>query len=320
MMGVFDQPHILELFGRQFGLASVRQLGELGLDGDRRLRARKRGLIAPVGGGVVRMAGAPESFEGRAMGAQLAAGPGSCLSSFTAGSLDGVRKMPRDLVHVLVHERTEPTLPPGAVLHRSSWIDPEVDLRRRADGLVVTSPLRTLFTLAADCSVDQFGRAAEDYWRLGLVSPEEAAAYLAHVRRQGRTGVRVFARWLERVADRPRPTGSGAEFDLLPHLRAVGLPDPVLQHPVTLLTGATVHLDIAYLPARLAVEPGSSWFHGGDAAMRSDYERDAQCGLVGWQVMRFDEVQLRAPRYCARQVLGVYQHRRTVLAAATIAS
>ncbi len=266
------------------------------------------------------MAGAPESFEGRAMAAQLAAGPGGCLTSFTAGRLDGVRKMPHDVIHVLVHERHEPTLPPDAVLHRSSWIDPEVDIRTRADGLALTSPLRTLFSLAAECTLDQFSRAAEDLWRLGLVSPDEAAAYLARVRRQGRTGVRRFSEWLERVASRPRPTGSGLEFDLLAHLRAVGLPEPVLQHPLTLRTGVTIHLDIAYPPARLAVEPGSLWFHGGDDRVRADYERDAECGLLGWQVMRFDDVQLRAPRHCARQVLGVYQHRCSIISAAKIAS
>lgn len=317
---MFLQPDILQLFGRQFGLASVRQLSELGIDGDRRLRARRRGLIEPVGGGVVRMLGSVESFESRAMAALLAAGPGSGLTSFTGGALHGLRKMPRHPLHVLVHERTKPSLPADAVLHRSSWIDPEVDLHLRADGLTVTSPLRTLFTLAAACGVHQFARSAEDSWRLGLVTPDDAAHYLAHVRRSGRTGVRVFAEWLERVAERPRPTGSGAEFDLLPHLRAVGLPEPVLQHPLTLPTGVTIHLDIAYPPVKLAVEPGNTWFHGGDAGTRAGFERDIQCGLLGWQVMRFDELQQRVPRHCAKQVLGVYRTRHALFSGSNVVS
>lgn len=317
---MLDQPHILQLFGRQFGLASVRQLSALGIDGDRRLRARRRGLIEHVGGGVVRLIGSVESFESQAMGVLLAAGPGSGLTSFTGGALHGLRKMPRRPIHVLVVEGTKPSLPADAVLHRSSWIDPDVDLRLRADGLMVTSPLRTLFMLAAACATDQFARAAEDCWRLGLVTPDEAADYLAHVRRSGRTGVRVFAEWLEGVAGRRRPTGSGAEFDLLPHLRAVGLPEPALQHPLTLPTGVRIHLDIAFPPVKLAVEPGNTWFHGGDAGTRAGFERDIQCGLVGWQVMRFDEVQQRVPRHCAKQVLGVYRARYALFFGNNVAS
>ena len=46
-----------------------------------------------------------------------------------------------------------------------------------------------------------------------------------------------------------------------------GLPEPIRQHPLLLLTGELIHLDIAWPEVRLAVEPGHSWWHGGDTRM-----------------------------------------------------
>jgi very-short-patch-repair endonuclease len=131
--------------------------------------------------------------------------------------------------------------------------------------------------------------------------------------------VTALAAWLEQVAERERPTGSGAEFDLLPHLDAAGLPRPCLQHEVTLLTGVTIHLDIAWPKVKLDVEPGHSAFHSGEA-VRRDYQRDNELGRLGWQVMRFDEIQQRAPKWCAMQVAEVYRVRAAHLQVASRAA
>ena len=37
------------------------------------------------------------------------------------------------------------------------------------------------------------------------------------------------------------------------------------------------------------------WWHGGDARQRLDQARDAACGEVGWQIVRFDEPSCRRP-------------------------
>lgn len=98
---------------------------------------------------------------------------------------------------------------------------------RRDDGLLVATPLRTLFGLAATLHPFRFARAAEDAWNLGLITPEAAADYLERHRCRGKDGVSVLEEWLDGVVGRERPAQSGLEQLLLECLAAVGLPEPV---------------------------------------------------------------------------------------------
>jgi hypothetical protein len=167
-----------------------------------------------------------------------------------------------------------------------------------------------LFGLAADFGQFRFERAAEDAWHLGLVTPAAAADYLERHRCRGKDGVATMDAWLERVLGRSRPAQSDLELDLLDALGHVGLPEPVRQHPLRLPTGDTIHLDIAWPALRLAVEPGASWWHGGDLGQRRDHARDRACGELGWHVVRFDETLRANPLAAARQVLTIYVQRR----------
>jgi very-short-patch-repair endonuclease len=97
--------------------------------------------------------------------------------------------------------------------------------------------------------------------------------------------------------------------DLAAALRDMGLPDPVRQHPLQLRSGETIHLDLAYLDARLGLEPGATWWHGGDLRTRRDAGRDRACDEIGWRILRFDEVELRDIQRCARQVAAIRRSR-----------
>ena len=135
----------------------------------------------------------------------------------------------------------------------------------------------------------RFERAAEDVWHHGLVSPEQAWDYLQAVRRSGRSGVCRMETWLEKAALRPRPAQSGLELALLSIIEQAGLPEPQRQYPLRLPWGELIHLDLAWPALKLAVEPGHSWWHGGDLRQRHDQARDRACGAMGWLVVRFDE-------------------------------
>ena len=141
----------------------------------------------------------------------------------------------------------------------------------RPDGLRVATPLRTLFRLAWVFNQHRFERAAEDAWHLGLVTPDAAADYLAAVRRSGRAGVIKFEHWLERMSFRKEPSQSGLEQDVIDAICRAGLPEPERQLPLILPSGEMIHVDAAWPAVRLGVEPGHSWWHGGDppAAGRS---------------------------------------------------
>lgn len=303
----------LEVLGRQFWVADVAQLVAAGLSARTIARARRSGLLVGMLPGVVRLAGAAETFEARAMALQLHAGSPSFLSGPTAGRLLGLRGMPRNPVQITVPETKRLQVSTWARHVRTSWIDPDVDVVERPDGLRIAQPLRMLFGLAGQFPQRFLERAAEDAWHLGLVRPDDAAEYLAAIRRSGRGGVRRFEEWLRCVDASRRPSQSGFELDVLQVIRDVGLPEPARQHELTLLTGEVIHLDLAWPAVRLGVEPGHSWWHGGDLGQRRDQARDRACDAIGWRIIRFDEEDRKDLARIGRELRAIYAERRRSL-------
>lgn len=314
MAGVINRPDVLHFLAGHHWVATVDQLRGLGVSDQVLSRARRRGEVVNVVRGLVTVPGIELTFEGRALAGQLAAGYEAFVSGPTAAALLGLRSMPRRVVEVTVREDRRVTLPAWARLAHTSWIDDAEDFTVRPDGLRVAQPLRMLFGLAAQFNQHRFERAAEDAWHLGLVSPAQAADYLASIRRQGRTGVARFEAWLEKTGERARPSQSGLELDFVDLLAAVGLPTPERQHPLVLASGETIHLDLAWPAARLAIEPGHTWWHGGDAGMRRDAARHRGCDEVGWRVIPYDESAMEDPAGTARQVFTIYRDRVATIA------
>lgn len=295
----------LALLGRQHWVASTSQLNALGLGRRAVDHLKVRQILTPCLPGVVQLGGVPTSENSRRMAALLYIGEDVALTTQTGGSVYGLRRMKHPLVHVIVSEVRKPRAADWIRVHRTSWLD-EGDIAISPDGLRVLAPLRLLFELAAVLPGSRFFDAAEDMWHKGLVAPTYARDFLQAARRRGRTGVARLEEWLERIADQPSPMMSGLETSFSTALERAGLPIPARQFPILLLNGIEIHYDLAYPDAKLGLEPGHSWWHGGDARARADNDRDAWCAEVGWQTMRFDEVQLRNEEVCARTVRNAY--------------
>ncbi len=308
-----NRSDVLEHFATHHWVASRRQLTELKVSTAALEHARRRGLVVGVARGVVAVAGVELTWEGKALVAQLTAGREAFVSGPSAGVVHGLRNMPRQRIEISIHERRHATLPSWGRLLRTSWIVENRDVVERDDGLRVATPLRTLFGLAGQFNQFRFERAAEDVWHRQLASPADAAEYLAMIRRSGRTGVRRFNEWLERVTARQRPAQSGLELDFVALIARVGLPTPQRQHPVVLANGVTIHLDLAWPEAFLAVEPGHSWWHGGDLGQRADQGRQRACDEVGWRVIPYDESGVEDPVATARQIRAIYRKRVAML-------
>ena len=77
----------------------------------------------------------------------------------------------------------------------------------------------------------------------------------------------------------------------------------------SLANGESIHFDLAWPDVRLAVEPGHSWWHGGDLRQRLDQDRDRGCSELGWLVVRFDETMLRDLDEAARQIRRIHVRR-----------
>lgn len=307
---MLHRPGVIPLLGSQAWVAHVRQLAGIGVSRQSVADAVRRGALEQVMSRVVGLPGHWDTFEGRCMVAQLAAGPTSYLSGTTAARLLGLRQMPVRPIRVTVDETLRVRLPDWAVLCRTSWPDAAQQLVG-PHPLRVSTPARMLFDLAALLPDARFRRAAEDAWHRELITPAEAANFLQQVRRQGRTGVARFEAWLDGVManDQVRPAESGLEQLLVELARRAGLPEPVRQYPLTLVDGRTIRLDLAWPDTRFAIEPGHSWWHGGDLAQRADQERDRQCAIVGWQVVRYDESVWTRRDATVGEIASMYRSR-----------
>ena len=284
------------------------QLATLGVSRQAVAKAVDAGLVCRVARGVVGVPVAWDTFEGRAMAAQLTTRRQGFLTGVTAARLYGVRRMPTSPIEVCLPEVQRSPVPSWVRLVKTSWPDDEVR-PERDDGLIVASPLRTLFRLASQFTQNRFERAAEDAWHLGLVNPRQAADYLARIRRKGLAGVAHFDTWLAKSSTMTRPATTSLERLVVELCHRADLPEPVRQHPIVLPSGEVVHLDIAWPEVRFAVEPGHSWWHGGDLAQRSDQNRDRACLQVGWQVVRYDESVWEHQDDTVRELRELYRQR-----------
>jgi hypothetical protein len=303
-----DRPDVMRLFATQHWVAHTSQLRDLDVSEDMVYRARRRGVLASPVRNVVALAAVDLDLEGRAMAAQLAVGAEAFVSGTTAGVLHGLRAMPHRPIEVTVREDRRVTLPDWGRLVRTSWIDDDVDIDVRASGLRVARPLRMLFRLAKVFNQHRFERAAEDVWLRKLATPDEAATYLTSIRRRGLTGVARFETWLQKTDLRPRPSQSGLELDFVDVIERLGLPTPARQHPLRLPSGDVIHIDLAWPHIRLGVEPGHSWWHGGDLRAAADSRRDRACDEVGWRILRYTEDEQRAPD-TLRELRAIYRQR-----------
>jgi hypothetical protein len=120
-------------------------------------------------------------------------------------------------------------------------------------------------------------------------------------------------RWLDVALDQGRPAQSGLELDLIEALRSVGLPEPVRQHPLDLPSGHRIHVDIAWPDLRLCVEPGHSWWHGGNEGVRRDNERALGALAIGWETIALDESLRCDPHQAALMIRRAFEHRTALL-------
>jgi hypothetical protein len=303
------RPDVLSIFQRQHGLAALDQLLATGVSRSSIDRARGRGAIETLLPGVFILTGTELTFSAKCIAALLYFGPNAYLFGKTAAALHGCRGVGRETVHVRVPANAHVhELPRWLKARRSVW-RLDGDVVTIAHGLRVSSPLRTLFDMASLVNQYRFDRIAEDLWHLKLVTPPAASVYLEHARRSGRRGVARFEAWVERTMDRPLPAQSGLELDLIDEIVGAGLPEPVRQHPLILASGELIHIDVAWPHIQFGLEPGHSWWHGGDLQVRKDYARDNACGELGWFIRRLDEEQCADRRETARLVKSLYDSR-----------
>jgi very-short-patch-repair endonuclease len=266
---------------RQHGVASRRQLLELGMSRRSIERRLAGGRLHPVLRGVYAVGRPGITRRGQWMAAVLSCGPGAALSHGSAAALWGVApERPTDPVQVSVRRANGRGRPGVEVHRRSSLKDRDVTVR---EGIPTTAIVRTLLDLAAELSQGRLERAVNEADRLDLIDPDSLRAVLAA--HHGQPGVRRLRELLDRRTF--RLTASELERRFLSLAREAGLPPP--------LTGQLVNgfeVDFYWPGLGLVIETDGLRYHRTPGQQARDRLRDQAHALAGLTALRFTHAQV----------------------------
>jgi very-short-patch-repair endonuclease len=244
-----------------------------------------KGVLIPVGGGVVRHAAYPTSGEQRILAAVLAAGDGGVASHMSAAALwrlDGLAR-PDPAVEVTVTRPRHPRAVPG-IVHRTVDLGPaDVEPRQL---IPRTTAARTLLDIAGRLGPSELEAALDDAERRGLVWRPHLRWRIEDLRRRGRQGVPALVDLLDRTEGRPLGD-SWLEQAAIRHIVAAGLPVPRVQVTRRKAGGGIARVDLFWDDARLVVELAGHGTHSTRRQRQCDAERAARLGLESWQVVEF---------------------------------
>jgi hypothetical protein len=274
---------IAKLGSRQYGLVELGQLAAVGVRRhhvDRRLAS---GHLERVRPGVFIIAGVPPTFEQAVLAAVLAAGPHAVVSHTTAAEIWGLPFIETDAIELTTF-RPHWARMPGVRAHRTiAFLACEHTVRRR---IPLTTVARTLVDLSGSFSVAQLGRMADRALRKGTLRLEDLRKCVTGLApAPGRHPSRIMG-VLRRRLRGYEPGESDLEMRFVRGLVAAGLPEPVLQHRIT-LGKRRCRIDLSYPESKIAIEVDSWEYHGTRSAFDDDRARANDLVVAGWRVFRF---------------------------------
>ncbi len=269
----------------QYGVVSREQCLEAGLTERTVLRRVQQGALERLGPNSFRIAGAPPTWHGAVRAALFDAGPSALVSHRSAARLhhfDGFRD---DLVEVLMPHRARRRVA-GVVVHGTHRL--QRSDRTVVDGLPATTPMRTVFDLAAVVDRDALARAVDAAVRDGGVTVAGLQRRLRTERRTGLAGVRAL--------DAVLPDSGGhsrLERMFLALCRRFALPRPVLQQVHRARGRFVARVDFRFAGSDLVVEVNGQAAHVTRTQRARDAERQAELLLLGIRVLTFTYEQVR---------------------------
>ena len=248
----------------------------------RQFQARtKSGLYVRMQPPVVRLAGAPVTWEQQVLAACMAAGPGAAASHRSAALLWALRGFERAPVEITVPADRCPRLS-HVVLHRS----PTVDLVRYR-GIPVTTVASTLLVLGSVVDGAVLESAVEDAILRRLTTYERLVEMVDRLGRSGRDGTAALRRLLEERGPGVA-TESVLEDGMARLLRRAGIDDFERQYEV-----GGVRLDFACPDKKLGIEVNGLAFHSGADDLARNWRKLNRLLALGWRILQFTWADIR---------------------------
>jgi len=286
----FDERAFANALRRSHGVITGNQLRRVGI-GDRAIETLvTRGRLNRVARGVFVSPASPETFEQRCVIACVATG--GVVMYPTAGNVWKARTTPRSKdIHVWVAQGRRVKAPVGVVVHRTTAL-PATDIVRRADGIAVTSPPRTMFDAAAILSAQDLESAIEQGIDRDWFTIPTLWATSHRLGHRGRAGSGLFASVL---AGRPawrKPVDSDHELRLERALRDRGFPPLTRQPRLEIAANVVIHPDLGLPEHGFYVEVDHQTWHDGRYDSAYDKRRDMKVRALGLHVERVSDIAL----------------------------
>ncbi|MEO6467900.1 MAG: DUF559 domain-containing protein [Acidimicrobiia bacterium] len=242
--------------------------------------------------GVLRLLGAPETFDARVVATLLAAPEAAAASHRCAAAVFGVPGFGHFFEITIADELM--TRIEGVAVHRSNYL-PEHHVRV-IRGIRTTSIARTLVDLSAVVRPNRLERAMDNCIARGMVTIPAIATVNQQMAVRGRRKVTVIRRLLAERAGAYVPPATELEAAFAGLISEFDL--PAADRQVNLGDGDqwVGRVDFLFRGAGIIVEVDGSESHSSLLDRSADAERDRMFGTTGWRVMRFGWSEVTAER------------------------
>jgi very-short-patch-repair endonuclease len=279
---------ILSIAAEQHGVFSTAQATGAGVPRHGLYRWKETGEIHQIAPSVWLVAGSPDTPARLAMAAVVRRGPDAALSRTSAGWLWEVPGHTLDPIRVL-RARTNRAGSIGSH-HTSRSLDAsDLTVRR---GIPVTTPVRTIFDLAACQHELRTRRDLNNLTTRGLITLSGLDEGLDRLGARGRTGIGVMRKLIVELREKGAPAGSNLELVAEEVLQMAGFRGFERQVEIGDDEGFIARVDFAHRRTMLAIEVDSDRFHGGLVDRMLDEEKSARLTQAGWRVARITEHEL----------------------------
>jgi hypothetical protein len=235
------------------------------------------------------MAGVPDVWRLRPMGAYLALGDGGA-GFLCAGRLLDIPSVKAVKTELVLPSAVRSRLP-GVVASRSTYL-PDHHLMK-LDALTVTTPARALCDMSARVSAETLGRIVRAAIRFDRTSYDQLGVCRDELRARGRRRTTAIDSVVAGHIAGTDPGDSEGEFKLLDWIAKAGFPIPKQQVWVS-TAGGRYCLDLAYPGEKIDIEWDSELHERTPEDVEYDAARDIELELAGWLVMRASVLTKRA--------------------------
>jgi very-short-patch-repair endonuclease len=263
---------IATIAATQHGVVARRQLLAAGVSRAAIADRLHKGSLIRVHPGVYRVGHAAPSMEADYLAAVLACGDGAVLSGRAAAHLLGIVKGKPPVPEVTARVGRQI---PGVDTSRARKIDPRDVTKHR--GIPVTTPARTLVSLAAAVTESELAYAVHQAGILHRTAPEDVEDALS--RQPNARGVGTLR---DVLRGDTHITASKLERAFLKLLRHAGLPLPETNKPA-----GGRYVDCRWPDHKLTVELDSYRYHASRHAWELDRKRERQAHARGDQFRRY---------------------------------